>query len=316
MKKRYLIFVICLLVVFMLFSINCIKQDLKSSRNDNKNESFSFAFLTDIHVQPERNAEGGFKKAIEKVNELKPDFVITGGDLIMDALEVSYERADMLYKIYERLSKNFNMKVYNTIGNHEIFGWYKESGVSPSHLYYGKKLYEERLEKRYYSFDFKGWHFMILDSIAKGKERGYIGRISEEQLEWIREDLEDVEKETPVVLSTHIPFITVITQLRDGATIGTGPSEIITNSKQVLELFKNHNLKVVLQGHLHFLEEIRAKGITFITAGAVSGRWWRGPNHGMEEGFAIIKVNRSSFNWEYIDYGWEVKKEKKEKKLN
>ena len=61
---------------------------------------FSFVFMADIHLTPERNAVQGFKKAIKTVNNLAPDFVITGGDLIMDALEQTYERADSLYNLY------------------------------------------------------------------------------------------------------------------------------------------------------------------------------------------------------------------------
>src|SRR5690606_26958168 len=49
-------------------------------------ESFEFAFLTDIHIKPEMNAPKGFQMAIDKVNELNPDFVITGGDLVYDTM--------------------------------------------------------------------------------------------------------------------------------------------------------------------------------------------------------------------------------------
>ena len=62
--------------------------------------------MADIHLTPERNAVQGFKKAIKTVNNLAPDFVITGGDLIMDAIEQPYERADSLYTLYSEISVN------------------------------------------------------------------------------------------------------------------------------------------------------------------------------------------------------------------
>ncbi|MFC0876331.1 hypothetical protein ACE01N_07035 [Saccharicrinis sp. FJH2] len=37
-------------------------------------------------------------------------------------------------------------------------------------------------------------------------------------------------------------------------------------------------------------------------------RQWNSPNHDTEEGFALFKVDGDKFNWEYVDYGWEVKK--------
>ena len=43
------------------------------------NQAFEFAFLTDIHIRPDRGAPDGFQMAIDKVNTMNPDFVITGG---------------------------------------------------------------------------------------------------------------------------------------------------------------------------------------------------------------------------------------------
>lgn len=44
-----------------------------------KENSFRFVFMTDIHVQPELDGDDGFKQAIAEVNTMqpKPDFVIT-----------------------------------------------------------------------------------------------------------------------------------------------------------------------------------------------------------------------------------------------
>jgi predicted MPP superfamily phosphohydrolase len=106
-----------LLVSFLLV----IQINLLFGQNRSENEKV-IVFLTDIHVQPERNAIEGFKKAIQKVNELKPDYVIIGGDLIFDALAVSFERADSLFNIYNELIKKIKAPVYNTMGNHDILG--------------------------------------------------------------------------------------------------------------------------------------------------------------------------------------------------
>ena len=125
--------------------------------------------MTDIHLKPELRAPEGFQMAIDKVNELNPDFVITGGDLVDDALKASYGRADTLYKLYKEMTKGFNMPVYNTMGNHEIYGYSCNREVDPEHPEYGEKMFEKRIGKRYYSFDHKGWHFMILDGIEKGE---------------------------------------------------------------------------------------------------------------------------------------------------
>ena len=271
---------------------------------------FSFVFMTDIHLQPEKNAVAGFNKAIDHVNSLDPDFVITGGDLVMDALGQQFERADMLYSLYMENCKNFNVTVYNTMGNHEVFGLYKRSGIDPSHPEYAKKMFMNRLGngRTYYSFDYKGWHFIILDSIGETEERRYYGWVDEEQFEWIKSDIENLSKDTPIVISTHIPFFTIMTQVERGSLEPNGKGGVINNSKDVYELFKDFNLKLVLQGHLHAYEDIYVNGVHFITGGAVSASWWDGPQNGMEEGFLYVKVKGNGFDTEYIDYGWEVQK--------
>jgi hypothetical protein len=198
------------------------------------------------------------------------------------------------------------MPVYNTLGNHEVFGIYEKSGVDPGHPDYRYGMYEKWLGDTYYSFDHRGWHFMVLNSVMETEERRYIGIIDDEQIEWIKKDLLDVNPSTPIVISTHIPFITVFTQVLYGEYAPDYHGLVMENAKEVLDLFIGHNLKLVLQGHLHYLEDIEVNGTHFITAGAVSARWWNGPNHGVEEGFLLVQAGGDDFSWEYIDYGWEV----------
>lgn len=269
---------------------------------------FTFVFITDIHIQPERNAVEGFKKAIDEINKINPDFVVTGGDLIYDALGVNYERADSLFNLYNETIRLINSPVYNTIGNHEILGWYEKSNVHREHPEFGKKMYENRIDKTYYSFEHKGVKFLIFDSIEEVPESGkYYGYINNKQIEWLKNELSNTDTTTLLIISTHIPFITTFSQIKAGSQKENERGLVVENSKEVLDLFNNHNLKLVLQGHLHFFEDLNIQNkIRFITGGAVSARWWRGPNDGMEEGFLIVNVKGDNIAVEYYDYGWEV----------
>ena len=286
-----------------------IQVNLLFAQNKSEGE-IVIAFLTDIHVQPERNAIEGFKKAIKKVNELSPDYVITGGDLIFDALAVSYERADSLFKIYSDLTQLIKAPVYNTIGNHEIFGWYEKSGVPRDHQLFGKKLYQSVLGRTYYAVNLKGIKLFVLDSIEETPEKGkYYGYVNEEQLNWLRNELSQTDTNITLIVSTHIPLLTTFSQIRKGSMAGNERGLVVENSKEVMDLFKRHNLRLVLQGHLHMYEDINIQNrIRFITGGAVSGRWWNGPNEGLEEGFVLIRIKDDKISAEYIDYGWEANK--------
>lgn len=297
--------IISFFTAFVLFS--CSNKDNEEQQPLNDTTEFSFAFMTDIHLQPERGAVEGFKMAIDTVNKLKPDFVITGGDLIMDALGQTYGRSDSLYKLFEETSKYFEVPVYNTLGNHELFGLYENSGIDTTHEEYFRKMYEKRLGERYYAFNHKGWRFYVLDAIDKTKERRYIGSIDKEQVEWLEQDLMKVDSTTPIVISVHIPLMTAFTQLFESSQAANGPGLVVANTKEILDVFSHHNLKVVMQGHLHIIEDIYINDIHFITGGAVSSGWWHGKNHGMEEGFMMVKLNSNGLvGWDYIDYGWEA----------
>jgi 3',5'-cyclic AMP phosphodiesterase CpdA len=291
-----------ILTGIVIFPILCYPQHKDTPRSD----SFRFVFLTDIHLQPERNAVAGFNQAIDTINALYPDFVITGGDLIMDALGQSYGRADSLYNLYIETTRRFDMPVYNTLGNHEIYGIYPGSGASPGHPEYGEKMFEKRLGRSYYTFDHKGWKFMVLNSVEDTRRGRYIGMVDSIQIVWIREVLKRTDSGTPIVICTHIPFLTAYTQKYDASTKPNDSSLVVVNSKQVLDLFRGYNLKLVLQGHLHTVEEISIDGIRFITCGAVAGAWWRGPNRGYEEGFMLFTVTGDRCSYEYVDWGWEL----------
>lgn len=262
--------------------------------------------MTDIHLQPEKKATEGFLRAIETANQLKPDFVLTGGDLIMDALGQTYSRSDSLYDLYEATIQHFKMPVYNTMGNHENFGLYKQSGVDPAHKEYGKKMYENRIDKPYYSFEYNNWHFIVLDGTSYTEDHRYFGKIDSLQVNWLKNELRSIGKEKPVVVSTHIPLLSVGYQIMRGPTTAFRENLIITNAQEIIKILEDYNVKIVLQGHLHFLEDINYNGIHYITGGAVSGNWWKGARFGMEEGFLQIKIENEDFSWEYIDYEWEV----------
>jgi Icc protein len=292
------------LAILLLILMGCNPSTTKTTTTEE--DGFSFAFLTDIHLQPEKAAVAGFRQAIDSVNKLNPDFVITGGDLVMDALDQTYGRVDSLYDLYIEVSGELNMPVYNTVGNHEVYGWHRTEEGIESNPEFGKKMFESKMGERFYSFDHKGWHFIILDAIYRSEEGHYIGKIDQEQLEWLKGDLGKTDKLTPIAITVHIPFITSATQLSQGALAANSEGGVITNSLEVLKLFSEHNLKLVLQGHLHFNEDLFVGNeVHFITGGAVCGRWWSNkPGDHPEEGFQMIHVKGDELSSEYIDFGW------------
>ncbi len=266
---------------------------------------WSFIHFTDTHIQPELRADEGSRAAFRKMTALKPDFAISGGDLIFDALGTDRKRADLQFGLYKEAIKLLEMPLYNTMGNHDVFGLYTKSGVAPTEAKYGKLLYEDYIGKRYHSFNHKGWHFIVLDSIGMTPERQYIGHIDDEQLTWLKNDLEATGTSTPIVVITHIALATTFPMMVNPAGTSTA-GVIITNTREVLALMSAYKVKAVLQGHTHIIENVRYKDTQFITSGAVSGNWWKGQRFGFDEGFAVLTVRGDEISWRYETYGWKA----------
>lgn len=281
-------------VAFLAFPSWC--QTIESD------SSFTFAFFTDIHLKPEMNAPVGFQMAIDKANELNPDFVLSGGDQVYDVMRGNQERGDSLFTLYKEMSKGFNMPVYNTVGNHDLFGIYAESPEDESHPDYKYGMFERYFGDTYYSFDHKGWHFIVLNSLDVTEDKRYKSIVHGDQLIWLKKDLEKVASKTPIVVVTHIPLVTARSQV-------TGSGQQVENASAVFSMLEKHNLKLVLQGHIHWKEYGHVNDrFHFITGGSIAGNGWKGRRHNTKEGFVLIKVTGSTFTWEYLDHGWEAKR--------
>jgi Icc protein len=277
-------------------------------------KEFRFVHMTDIHVQPERGAVAGVKQCVRAINSLpaKADFTITGGDLIMDALEVGPERVRLEWQLFDECFKTLETPVYHTIGNHDVVGWSAKSVIQPGETDYGKKLFADRYGEgcTYRSFDHQGWHFILLDSIGQDPvTRDYLGWVDEEQQAWLKADLEKTGRSTPIIVVTHVPFYSVWNQMNADPRRGENPKSLVNNAHVLRKLLAPYQVKLVLSGHGHVLERIDFHGTTFIQGGAVCGMWWKGPVFGNPEGFGVVTCKPDgSFEYDYHDYGWKVVK--------
>lgn len=283
-----------------LFSIVAFSQAKKESGPD-----FSFVLMSDIHLR--HDVAGKFREVIDSVNRMKDiDFVMAAGDLVFDVMRGNKPHADSLFTLFRTMSREFRMPVRLAIGNHELFGIYPESREDSSHPDYRYGMYERYFGKTYYSFDHKGWRFLVLNSIDVNADKKYYAVIDPAQVGWIKKELAATDTSMPMVLVTHIPFIGTYQQ-RYGTPNGPATRDpngvLISNRQEVLNLFRQYNLKLVLQGHIHWIEDVFLDNKThFLTAGSVAGRpSWRGTENG-KRGFMKIMVKRGVVSWEYISF--------------
>ncbi|MBK9483902.1 MAG: metallophosphoesterase [Chitinophagaceae bacterium] len=149
-----------------------------------KKKSFTTAFISDIHIKPSEIAEAGMQKALQNINQLKqqPDFIINGGDSVMDALAADKEKTRTQWDLFNKIMQAENiLPVKYCIGNHDIWGWQLKEDVKSDALY-GKAwwLQQTGYSKTYYSFTHNNWHFIVLDSVQENNG-GYIALLDDNQ---------------------------------------------------------------------------------------------------------------------------------------
>jgi 3',5'-cyclic AMP phosphodiesterase CpdA len=277
--------------------------------------SFRFVHLADIHVRPEAIPHEGFRRCLEAVHALKPrpDFILTGGDLIMDALDKPETEVRAQFELFVKMMSDSDIPVRHCIGNHEVFGWKSKGAISPDHAQYGKKMVQDYLglERLTYGFDHKGWHFAVVDSV-KPVPGGYEGGVSAADFRWLNEDLA-AAGDRPKVVCTHIPFVSVAAQRNakqqpEWGNIGAPRSLVCDDPAEMLKLCREQKVRLVLAGHVHEYERMEYVDTTYITQGAVSGAWWRGQRHETPPGFGIIDVMADgTFRNTYQTYEWSAK---------
>ena len=237
----------------------------------------------------------------------------------MDTLETELPRTKLQWDLYEKvLAENTKIPARPIIGNHDVWGWGVPGQVPPATPGWGKAMAVERLKipERFYSFDAGGWHFICLDNIAP-RGNGYFASLDDEQTEWLKGDLAANSK-TPTCVASHIPLLAACVFFNGGKGRMVEnhyhvPDALMHREvKPVLDLFKPHNVKLAVSGHLHLVDRVDYLGTTFLCNGAVSGAWWKGPHQEFAEGYGVMDLwPDGRVEHQYVTYGWEAKRDEK-----
>ena len=277
---------------------------------ESKAQNFTFAFISDAHIQQikgnkfVRNWDKGLQRAVAECNLLdpKPDFVMFGGDIAQlgKAAEIDHG-LDMLSAC------NSDLKAM--LGEHD---YYLDLG----------EHWSKRLGAQYYSFDHKGVHFVVLNSIltdekwvnkwSSGEERmnvmagldnplGSPFMVGAAQRAWLANDLKKVSKSTPIVVFSHSP----LQKIYKGWNFWTDDAELV---QDVLKPFDKVN---VIYGHVHQIQYNQIGNISFHSVMATAWPWPYPSTYAQATEYLpklTIKMNRAdpfferdATGWQYID---------------
>ena len=205
-------------------------------------DSVSFLAFADIHYAPSGFWPNGNRQWLDKVLQRAVDSNV---DFVMSLGDMTFGPGNEKVREYVRYYNEFKpVKTYHTLGNHEF-----EATVP--------EVVDEvfGLARGYYSFDLKGFRFVVLDPhyhLKDGKLERYSKRCSypeekvwcilpDEQLAWLRETV--VDSPLPCVIFVH-----------EGIEPECG---CVQNRAKILEIFAEANAKragtvrLVVNGHSH-----------------------------------------------------------------
>jgi predicted phosphodiesterase len=229
--------------------------------------AFRFAYISDSHLY-ERDVNDRFvnslMRAVDDVNAMdpQPDFVLYGGDLAQLGKAKELE-------LGAQILKNLKAPVRMMVGEHD---WYLDMGEK------WRALFGEPT----YSFDHKGVHFVVLNSVVEkdfwtarkmtpeqrmltvaGLDNGVQSRfeVGDEQRAWLSKDLAAIAATTPLIVFSHSPLY----KYYEPWNFWTDDAE------QVQATLKKFRSATVIHGHTHQLLTNRIGNISF--HGMLSTAW-------------------------------------------
>jgi hypothetical protein len=246
-------------------------------------KKFDCAIMGD--TQPYSDNEVGYvrdtvTKDLVGTDLSKAECMLILGDVVGDDLS--------LLPRFKNMMSVIGLPQYYVYGNHDM-DWDAKSDKDSA------DTWRREYGPPYYSFDIGDVHFVAIDNLVypctpndlpanckNPNNANYNGRVAEDQMEWLKNDLARVPKNKLVVLNHHVPLVSFIDN--DQVTHQTD------NANAIYKLLEGRPA-LDLSGHTHTLENMIAgesykgwKGAVgvdkapfhHIVAGAPSGAWWSG----------------------------------------
>lgn len=221
---------------------------------DNKEKILlSFAAVADTHLPNRESAEKNLENAFLDVlaSDNKTDALLLAGDIADYGLKGEYER---FFRVFHKYKDKLSLFV--TMGNHDARFFYRTASkvvIENTEQLLGIKLDS----KPYFSYDIKGYTFIVICTEKAVLEKAYI---SPEQIKFLDKELERATKDgKPCFVMCHQPFANThgLPEVWKTGDMGEQNDEV----RAVMEKYKN---VFFINGHLHggvcdYVEEVLNK---------------------------------------------------------
>ena len=214
---------------------------------------------------------GVYEAIVAEVERLKPDFVITVGDHIEGYTEDTAV-LNQEWLEYKKIVANLSMPLYLVPGNHDIT-------TDPA-----LPVYLKQAGKPYYSFNFRGLHFVTLD--ASRWETA--DAMPKEQVTWLIQDLTKNKKAKLTFVFFHKPFFL-------DAALKAVPDTL-------QRIFQNRGVDAVFAGHTHIYISGEQNGVLYTNVGSSGGEATAGPT-GLFYHYTWVTVDKNGITIAPIKLG-------------
>jgi 3',5'-cyclic-AMP phosphodiesterase len=219
-----------------------ISRAFGESSRPGKPADFSFVQISDSHIGFNKPANSDvtatLQTALSRIDaaSIAPDFIIHTGDLTHSAKPSEFDTLSQLLG---------QRQMFYVPGEHD-------TATDDGKLYL--QLYGKGTQGNgWYSFNHNGVHFIGLVNVI---ELEGMGRLGQDQIDWLKQDVSSLKSSTPIVVFAHIPLWALY------PTWGWGTSD----SEQAFALLRRFGSVTVLNGHIHQIMQKVEGNVTFHTA--------------------------------------------------
>jgi hypothetical protein len=243
-----------------------------------------------------------FDSVISEIRLIQPDLVLWTGDTVYgygdkDRAELANE-----YALFLKKAAHADVPIFNAPGNHEI-----HPKVTPCDQ---PNVCEEEFKAHfgdlYGSFDYRGVHFIALDteeightSMVDGKPTG-VQVVDGAQLQWLRDDLE-AHKDARAIFAFFHTELTPAPNDEEG--LG---HPALGNASDLRSLFAKYHVKAVFQGHEHLLyapDPKTTEGVRYFVAGGAGAPLYARPENGGVSNYIVVEMKGSDATFNVVEPG-------------
>lgn len=209
----------------ILLAICMMAVSVVSSYGQSIRASFTFAWLSDVHLNSFTYAEDDLRQAIEDINANPAvDFTILSGDVTEfgDTKE---------FLLLQEILNDFRKPYLLLPGNHDV-NWSEN----------GSTMFNKIFKASHFCHDWQGVRFIGCGagpSLRMGPPH-----IPREEILWLDSIVRTTPREQPVIFVNHFPL-----------------NQDLSNWYEVTDILKTRNVLVALAGHLHTNRSYDAEGI-------------------------------------------------------